>query len=423
MKKRIALLYFLCIIALAGHTSTRASMVTTTLPPFEVYVNDSRMDSSHANSPFLFYKDILYCPLTFTLCQNLGLEAVWDQNAGLSLFRVTDRRWNESYQPLPEIMNGGGSRNSNSIQVEIANCAVYINGYPIDQNGEYPFFRKDHLLYMPLTWDIIVNAFNLDFSFSEGELSIAMQPENYGASPNITNDYYWLRAAGYNGSIYFYQTLGEKNGETGEHSSDKVYRVMDGECTEIVGLPNRALAFHGAFVPWGEDTVFTWLDGGANATRNSLLITKEGIIIKPFTPSSTKFVLTDEGAVVFTQGFPAQRNNLRWKLRYANPEDELKEITDADLYFLPSFLRVEAFAIDSWIYLTGLAKNSPLLNVHPESGEFSALAFTLHPPYAKGDGLYKVNLITGECVLLADFTSTDANVLRFSITRSKVDIY
>ena len=57
---------------------------------------------------------------------------------------------------------------------------------------------------------------------------IAMQPENYGASSHIMNEYYWLRAAGYNGSMYYYLALGETNSETvAQSASDRVSGTYD----------------------------------------------------------------------------------------------------------------------------------------------------------------------------------------------------
>ena len=402
----------LLVVLLCCSGSLRANTVPVTLPPIEVLINDTNIDSTVASYPFLFYNNIVYFPLTYINCQNLGLDVLWDDYEGLSVFRVTYRGWNEDNKPLPLDIYGTATNTSTDFAT-LPDCRIRVNGSSINSNRAYPFFSYRDVLYMPLTWDFIVDAFNWDYAFSSGTLRIGMKPENYGASPysSVDPSPYWLRAAGHNDDVYFYQALEFENTLDGVVMHDKLYRVANGMRNEIFELPAGVL-FHADFLPWREDTLFQGINHAERAMRNSYLIRHDGSI-GSFAPSGASYVLADEGAVLFLRGYYAPGNNLRWRTRDAVAFDDNVEIADANLFFQPKFLDDEAFVLGSWVYLTALTKDSPHL-ARGMSETVSEPATHYDLPYALGDGIYKVHLHTGECVLLQDFSLVDKHTLRYS---------
>ena len=77
--------------------------------------------------------------------------------------------------------------------------------------------------------------------------------------------------------------------------------------------------------------------------------------------------------------------------------------------------------LGSWVYLTALTKDSP----HLVLGMYEMViepATHYDLPYALGDGIYKVHLYTGECVLLQDYSLVDKHTLQYSIVGDEVTI-
>jgi hypothetical protein len=146
--------------------------VTASLPPFQVQINGTLIDSKTAEYPLLLYKNITYMPMTYDYCNLLGLESSWTPENGLA---VSLRKGGEIPTVIEHFAQGN---NPSRPTAAVVSTPVTVNGKAIDNAKEpYPFLRYNDVTYFPLTFRFTHEEFNIYSNFAP-EYGLAVYSEN-----------------------------------------------------------------------------------------------------------------------------------------------------------------------------------------------------------------------------------------------------
>lgn len=153
----------------AFRTTTRSTSSTNTVtakvnriyasvPGFQIKVKGQVIDSTYTKYPFLSYKNITYIPLTYEVCNTLGIAINWDSTTGLAL----NKGISSGFLIAPDY--GGYNYSGENKEIAYPKFNIYLNGQWVN-NGSitYPFMIYNDVTYMPLTWDNAVSQFGLSY--------------------------------------------------------------------------------------------------------------------------------------------------------------------------------------------------------------------------------------------------------------------
>ncbi len=162
-----------------------AEYVNAVISPFENNIVYTDFYNYAVEYPVLFHNDILYIPLTSSMCCELHLSIAFTPEDGLYVARGGSREFTgqERQQVLGaiEYVNPANGR----VSAVIPEYPVYINGRQYDNvNTEYPLLNFRDITYLPLTYDIIYNEFDFDFSFDGTKLTLA--GNSWYSAPYVT---------------------------------------------------------------------------------------------------------------------------------------------------------------------------------------------------------------------------------------------
>lgn len=172
----------LCIVILLFPINISASNnVKVQIAPFYTEINGMSVDNRYVEFPLITYKGITYIPMTYILCEHLGLEATYDANHGLYisrgyLFGVSDEK----------LAFGGPASNNYPTLYDayIVDYPVYLNGINIDnQNQEYPILNFRNITYFPMTWRFAYEELDFDIEWSDEEYSLKLRKNGVSGNP------------------------------------------------------------------------------------------------------------------------------------------------------------------------------------------------------------------------------------------------
>ncbi len=151
-----------------------AETVNATISPFEQNIVYTDFYNYAVEYPVLLYDEILYIPLTSSMCNELYLSIAFTPEDGLYIARGGGRGviGQERQQALGaiEYSNPADGR----VNAVVPEYPVYINGRRYDNAAaEYPFLNFRDITYLPLTYDIIHNEFDFEFEFDGTKLTLA----------------------------------------------------------------------------------------------------------------------------------------------------------------------------------------------------------------------------------------------------------
>lgn len=152
---------FLFAIVLIFILSTQvyaSDKVTIQIPNFDITINDVIFDNENAAYPFITYKGITYFPLTYNLCNKIGMTTSWDSKKGLYIARYSQ----DVYFNDKEI--SGNYKKGRYYTASVPKYPVVFNGINInsEKQYEYPVLNFKNITYLPLTWDYAYNELGLD---------------------------------------------------------------------------------------------------------------------------------------------------------------------------------------------------------------------------------------------------------------------
>lgn len=170
-----------CCLLLAGLAPpAQAKGMTASIASGPVTFNGIKFDNSAALYPLLVYNDITYFPMTFFLCNFLGLSLKWEPST--QTFFIEKKGAGGQYAS-----DGEGDSRRGTVSVSRVTYPVVVNGVPVDnRNAEWPLINYSNITYFPLTYNFAVNSFGWDYSWSaskglvissSGAVSLPPQPQ------------------------------------------------------------------------------------------------------------------------------------------------------------------------------------------------------------------------------------------------------
>lgn len=154
-------------VASAAAGDAVGSTVTVTRPAFPVQLNGTVLDLERSRYPLLFYKDIIYLPLTWNNLQTLNLEMAWNESEGLAI-------WPRNYGSFSPLLLQAQQDllaqpdPARSYAAQLAQGRIELNGTEIDNATEpYPFLAFRDVVYMPLTWRFTRELLQIDLNWDE----------------------------------------------------------------------------------------------------------------------------------------------------------------------------------------------------------------------------------------------------------------
>ena len=173
MKKK-SLLSALVILLLAMLPQTaEAKAVNVSLPEHTVTINGHVVESRADQYPLVVYKGITYLPLTDEVMQFVGLE----QQCYQQLWKTKNDRdvWfvglaDRTVSQWPVHPRQEANKRSHSAQVlagRVAIKTIFDDAFYQNQQATYPLLRLREVIYLPLTYQIVVEDFGWTYAYDE----------------------------------------------------------------------------------------------------------------------------------------------------------------------------------------------------------------------------------------------------------------
>ncbi|GAB6109501.1 DUF5050 domain-containing protein [Fusibacter bizertensis] len=327
MKKKVLNLYMFILlvtmILVPSKMSWAATVVSVSLPNFEVTLNGIKVENNYNKYPLIVYNDITYFPMTYYDSRFMGLESIWDANSGLKIIKnggVWEYRKDTS-----------NIRNSNTYNAQVVPFKIMVNGEEIDNSKEkYPLLLFRNITYFPLTWRFAVEEFDWDYSFdSNNGLSINASSGNVYVSDVIlpivdraTNGKSFTMA----GKYYYYE------GENGQifqtpQSNASINRV-------VYQLPlsqeDDSYYVNSSLYTDNNEAILKYHTGGALMGSDSFIWLKEDGTTQELDSGYLTFKIYDEYTIRVNQWFPPLTDNLQIK---KNNESEYINVGNPDLTY------------------------------------------------------------------------------------------
>ncbi|MDE7243337.1 MAG: hypothetical protein K2O18_05075 [Oscillospiraceae bacterium] len=186
MRKLLCILC--CCLLLAGLAPTAyAANVTAAVCTDTVTLNGmdyNATGSMYPKYPLLVYRDITYFPMTYHLCDFLGVATRWD---GKTLY--IDRTGTGAGSYTTEVTT---EKKQGHVTASTAGYPVVINGKTFDnKNAQWPLLNYKDITYFPLTWALAVDELGWNYQWdAQNGLSISsgtgsVIPSNPGSSGTV----------------------------------------------------------------------------------------------------------------------------------------------------------------------------------------------------------------------------------------------
>jgi len=167
-----AMLIFLCISSI--HVSA-TKQDWARLPDGDVTFNGqviSYADNTYRQYPILYYKEIIYFPMTYYDCRFLGISTKWDNETKtlhINKENITCAYRDYNWEYVNKKVN----------IVNICDFNIVVNGKEIEHAKEpYPCLTFRGVTYFPLTWRFAVEKFGWDYSYDH-ENGLVINSNNY----------------------------------------------------------------------------------------------------------------------------------------------------------------------------------------------------------------------------------------------------
>ena len=159
MKKILIILSVILCLSAIGVSA--ANQDWARIPDGDVTLNGQVItyeENTYHQYPVLFYKEIVYFPMTYHDCRYLGLTTNWDNDTKtlyIEKSNITcaykDYKWEW--------------KNDKRNIVNICDFNIVVNGKEIDNSKEeYPLLTFRDVTYSPLTWRCAVDEFGWQYS-------------------------------------------------------------------------------------------------------------------------------------------------------------------------------------------------------------------------------------------------------------------
>ncbi|MBR1970322.1 MAG: hypothetical protein IKA17_08190 [Clostridia bacterium] len=141
--------------------------IIASISPFEVLINESSYIDGETY-PSLFYNNVVYIPMTYDVGECVGRTIEWVDGYEQDVLLLTEK---ESENIIVKNTISENEINPRTVIAEIADCTVAVcvgeNLNLIRGTAEYPLLRYKDIIYIPLTWENIVENFGWSYTFDE----------------------------------------------------------------------------------------------------------------------------------------------------------------------------------------------------------------------------------------------------------------
>ncbi len=153
MKKFI--FFTIIIFILSGiYSFADEDQVIVIIPEFDIRVNEELINTENSQYPIIYYKSIVYFPMTSDYLTGIGLKLQYSKLEGLKLNSTSNvGSFNQSFLGVNNVLNSKHTAHITSYNIE-------VNGVEIDNNlEEYPVLTYKNITYFPMTWRFAVEEF------------------------------------------------------------------------------------------------------------------------------------------------------------------------------------------------------------------------------------------------------------------------
>lgn len=167
MKKRYLALLTCLFISIACNKMISAKEnkeVEVSIPSFDVKVNGVKFENQNNQYPLLFYKQIVYFPMTYDYSRFLGIKANWYDKQKVLFVGVADNKSEKLSLMKREDLNRF-KYNASIVDYDIAINTVEQRAFWDNNEQEYPVLNFRNITYIPLTWNVAVEELGWQYEW------------------------------------------------------------------------------------------------------------------------------------------------------------------------------------------------------------------------------------------------------------------
>lgn len=174
MKKKFGI-YIICLMFVFTSCTIWAEAESKTasvdIPTYSITLNGQKINNHSCQYPFITYLNITYLPLTYDNMDFLGIKIKWYRDLADQKLLFIGRK-DRTFTQLPSYTSK--TANANQSSAIIPSFLVLLNSNDMsnemaNQQLPYPILNFRNVLYVPITWDFIVNGMGWNYSFDSGK--------------------------------------------------------------------------------------------------------------------------------------------------------------------------------------------------------------------------------------------------------------
>lgn len=181
MKKMFVLISIILVI-MSSTVIAAENDIVASISPFKVKVNESGYIENNTY-PSLFYNNVVYIPMTYNVGEFLGMTIEWVDGYDQKVLLLTKKE-NREVIETDNVKEYGVEKKP--VKANVSDCTIAVcKGENLDLvrgTKEYPLLMYKDIIYIPLTWDNIVEKLEWKYSFDEANVM------NIETSQSITNE-------------------------------------------------------------------------------------------------------------------------------------------------------------------------------------------------------------------------------------------
>ncbi len=148
-------------------TTVASCDIVASSSPFPVQINGNNYLEINTY-PTLFYNNVVYIPMTYSIGEYIGRHIEWIDGYEQNVLLLTEKEDNKN---ITETDISENKTESYTVQATIDDCTVAVaNGEYLDfikGTEKYPLLRYKDIIYIPLTWENIVENFGWEYTFDK----------------------------------------------------------------------------------------------------------------------------------------------------------------------------------------------------------------------------------------------------------------
>lgn len=155
MKKMFVLISIILVI-MSSTVIAAENDIVASISPFKVKVNESGYIENNTY-PSLFYNNVVYIPMTYNVGEFLGMTIEWVDGYDQKVLLLTKKEKREVIE-TDNVKEYGVEKKP--VKANVSDCTIAVcKGENLDLvrgTKEYPLLMYKDIIYIPLTWDNIV---------------------------------------------------------------------------------------------------------------------------------------------------------------------------------------------------------------------------------------------------------------------------